>query len=114
MLFFAILACCKCYSHSDRSDDQTKTVSLTALEGRALQCRVSAVKLCLTVGVSLSRAFPLVTAAAVLTPLQGGERTVGHTAGLYAHLGVLQTILLWGWLWGWGQVYKQRDTGRAV
>lgn len=61
----------------------------------------------LTVGVSLSRAFPLVAAAAVLAPLQGGQGAVHRVAGLHAPLGALQPLLLWGRLRRGGQVYRE-------
>lgn len=63
-------------------------------------------KCCLTVAVSLSRAFPLVAVTAVFTPLQGGQSTVHHTVGLRAPLGAVQPVLPRGWLWRRGQIYK--------
>lgn len=57
----------------------------------------------LTVAVSLSRAFTLVTVT-VLAPLQGRQSTVCHNAGLREPVGYFQRDLLWGWLRRRGQV----------
>lgn len=50
--------------------------------------------------IVLSRAFPLVTST-VFAPLQGRQRARAQAGGVRAGL---QSALLWGWLWRWGQV----------